>query len=142
MPYKIAVASSDGTNVDLHFGAADSFLIYDVSDEGTFSLAEKRDYNPADEAEASCTEKAAGCADKGCAGSGGGCSHGTELSEKVLLIADCRCVVCEKIGFHVTKQLEKKAVAAFDVDCTVQEALEKITKYFHSVDNHVSLARR
>ena len=42
----------------------------------------------------------------------------------------------------MTKQLEKKAISSFDVDCPVQEALEKITKYFHSVDNHVSLARR
>ena len=30
MSYKIAVATSDGLNVDLHFGSAPSFDIYDV----------------------------------------------------------------------------------------------------------------
>ena len=42
MSYKIAVATSDGLNVDLHFGSAPSFEIYEV--EGLdFQKVEKRD---------------------------------------------------------------------------------------------------
>ena len=144
MSYKIALASSDGVNVDEHFGAASSFLIYEVSDEGAFSLLERRAYDGGDEAASSegCEPAPGGCGTGGCGGQGNGCGQGAAVSAKVRLIEDCRSVVAAKIGFNVTKQLEKKAISGFDVDCTVQEALEKITKYFHSVDNHVSLARR
>ena len=139
MAYKIAVASSDGVNVDLHFGAAESFLIFAVSDNGTFELEEKREYKEVSEAQAAdCAEKA-GCK-SGCGnGNGNGCGGG---SAKVELIGDVRAVVAAKIGFNVTKQLERKAIASFDVECSVQEALEKITKYFFSVDNHISLVNR
>ncbi|MBQ1833285.1 MAG: hypothetical protein II114_05890 [Treponema sp.] len=138
MSYKIAVATSDGENVDLHFGAADAFSIYEVSDEGKISFLEKRSASD----QISGAEKKGSCGQNVGCGSGSSCGCGGEVSEKVLLLDDCRCVVCEKIGFNVTKQLEKKAVASFDVDCPVQVALEKISNYFHSVDNHISLARR
>jgi predicted Fe-Mo cluster-binding NifX family protein len=144
MAYKIAVASSDGVNVDVHFGAAESFLIFAVSDDGNFTLEEKREYieeSSADDGiKGSCTEKSgckAGCGN----GNGGGCGAGGG-SAKISLIDDVRAVVAAKIGFNVVKQLERKAIASFDVETTVQEALEKITKYFYSVDNHVSLVKR
>lgn len=138
MAYKIAVASSDGVNVDLHFGAAESFLIFAVSDNGTFELEEKREYKEVPEVQtADCAEKA-GCK-SGCGNrNGNGCGGG---SAKVEVIGDVRAVVAAKIGFNVTKALEKKAIANFDVECPVQEALEKITKYFYSVDNHIRFGR-
>ena len=145
MSYKIALASSDGINIDLHFGSATSFLIYEVLDNKSFSLVETRlvqeDSEQSDEAKdsnqnTSCSQ-GAGC------GSGGGCgSNGAGISNKVKLILDCRCVVCSKIGFNVTKQLEKNAIASFDVTCPIEDALNKIVKYFYSIDNHISLARR
>ena len=134
MAYKIAVASSDEKNVNLHFGEAKEFLIFVVADDGTFSLAEKRIYSeevePAGE-NFNCNERMS-C---GCSGnSGAGCGAGS--SKKVELIADVRAVVALKIGFNIQRQLEKKAVSSFDVNCGIQEALEKITKYFFSMDNH------
>ena len=144
MAYKIAVASSDGVNVDVHFGAAESFLIFAVSDDGIFKLEEKRIYieesfEP-NGTNNSCPEKA-GCK-SGCGnGNGGGCGAGGG-SAKVSLIDDVRAVVAAKIGFNVVKQLERKAIASFDVETTVQEALEKITKYFYSVDNHISFVKK
>lgn len=149
MAYKIAVASSDGINVDLHFGAAAEFLIYQVNDEGGFELSEKRRIpEKADEnAEVQPTPSAGGqeCGPKGCQsgcgnGKGGGCGAGGP-SAKVEAISDVRAVVAAKIGFNVTKALEKKAIAGFDVECPVQEALEKITKYFYSVDKHIRFGR-
>ena len=137
MAYKIAIASSDGKNVDLHFGAAQSFLIYEVEDNGSFSEQEKRDVpETAESSNGSCGNGGAGCH-----GNGGGCGQGAGISPKVELIGDCRCVVAAKIGFNVVKQLERKAIASFDVETTVQEALEKITKYFYSVDNHKPFGR-
>lgn len=133
MDYKIAVASSDGTKVDLTFGAADSFLIYDVKD-GVYSLSEKRT--------AELPEKTAGTKEKqgcsgnhsGCGGNGGGCGDTDIHSARVELLSDCRSVVCLKIGFHVQKLLQKKAISAFDVDCSVEEALSKITAYYKRTD--------
>ena len=138
MAYKIAVVSGDGVNVDLHFGAAESIDIYEVQDDGNFYLLEKREMKvPAEGLAAADTA----CASGGCGnGNGGGCGNGGG-SAKVELISDVRAVVAAKIGFNVTKSLEKKAIASFDVECSVQEALEKITKYFYSVDNHVRFGK-
>ncbi len=138
MAYKIAVVSGDGVNVDLHFGAAESIDIYEVQDDGSFYLLEKREMKVPEEGFAAADTA---CASGGCGnGNGGGCGNGGG-SAKVSLISDVRAVVAAKIGFNVTKALEKKAIASFDVECSVQEALEKITKYFYSVDNHVRFGK-
>ncbi len=147
MSYKIAVATSDGVNVDLHFGAAEYIEIYEVQDDKSFSLLEKRNVTVNEESSAqpaSCDEKNAGCSSGGCGngnGSGNGCGGGSG-SAKVEAVADVRAVVAARIGFNVTKQLEKKAIASFDVECPVKEALEKISGYFYSIDNHLPFARK
>ena len=46
MGIKVAVTSSDGLNINLHFGQAKSFLIYELKDN-KFTLSEKREV-PAD----------------------------------------------------------------------------------------------
>ena len=61
---------------------------------------------------------------------------------KVALIEDCRAVVCKKVGFQAQKQFEKKAISVFDVECSVEEALEKITSYYYKIDNRQSLRSR
>ena len=42
---------------------------------------------------------------------------------------------------NLSSRLEKKAIAGFDVDCSVDEALAKIAAYFDKIDNHISLRR-
>lgn len=135
MSYKIAVGSSDGVNVNLKFGEVDKFLIYEVSDE--IKLAEERKYiatSDSSETEQACNSSCKGTSK--CGGNGGGCSGPSEVSSKVALIEDCRCVVCLKIGFQAQKQFEKKAISVFDVDCDIKTALEKITFYYKKIDNH------
>ncbi len=162
MSYLIAVATSDAKVVDLGFGAAKGFHIYEV--EGT-SYKEKEYREFAEEEISSdvqsgcggqtsecgdtsnCGRPSGGCGDGsqgGCGGSGdghGGCGGSDGALKKVELIADCRSLVCKKIGFQAQKQLEKKAIAGFDVECSVDEALTKIATYFDKIDNHVSLRR-
>lgn len=162
MSYLIAVATSDAKVVDLGFGAAKGFHIYEV--EGT-SYKEKEYREFAEEEISSdvqsgcggqtsecgdtsnCGRPSGGCGDGsqgGCGGSGdghGGCGGSEGALKKVELIADCRSLVCKKIGFQAQKQLEKKAIAGFDVECSVDEALAKIATYFDKIDNHVSLRR-
>lgn len=137
MSYKIAVASSDGIQVNESFGAAKRFLIYEIENE-SYYLQEKRE-NPI-ENQKSVEKEAAVPQEKPEEKTGCGCGHGGSCSgiesERVRKIADCRCIVCTKIGFQAQKQLERKAVTAFDVSCSVAEALDKITYYFNQMDKH------
>ncbi|WP_230399537.1 NifB/NifX family molybdenum-iron cluster-binding protein [Novisyntrophococcus fermenticellae] len=126
MSYKIAIASSDEKQIDETFGLAKRFLIYQVSGGHYVKLEErivKQDIHPSD-----CET-----------GSGGGCAGGAGTSARVELLTDCRCVVCKKAGFNIQKQLERKAIAVFDVNCSVEEALVKISHYFSRIDSHQSL---
>ena len=131
MPYKIAVATSDGVNIDRTFGSAEYFTIYEVNDKN-FTLAERIFHESQEVSSENCEN---GCG----SGCGNGCGNGGQHSEKVDLISDCRCVVCTKIGFPIRKQLEKLAISVFDVNCSVDESLQKITSYYSRIDNHKSL---
>lgn len=78
----------------------------------------------------------AGC----CGGHGGhgGCGCGTPDGSfvRIKVLSDCRSIVCKKIGPHAKKLLERKAIAAFDVDCSVEDALKKIIFYYNRMDRH------
>lgn len=141
MSYKIAVASSNQINIDLNFGGAFEFLIYEVKDSGEYNLLETRStLQQKDEikGELSCDTGCNSVCKSGCEGSSG-CGDSQSDSPKVLLISDCRCVICKKVGFNIQKQLEKKAITTFDVDGTIEEALHKITTYFSRIDHHQTL---
>lgn len=153
MLYKIAIGSSDGVNVDLSFGEVKKFLIYEVDKEITLveeRIAEENhkqskkantEINAVEKNTCNTEINAVEAGDKstcntGCGGHGNGCTGSSDVAQKVLLIEDCRCVVCKKIGFHAQKQFEKKAISVFDVECLVEEALEKITDYYGKIDHH------
>jgi hypothetical protein len=138
MSYKIAAATSDGVNIDESFGSAESFDIYEV-EQGVYHFLEKRNFVPEKSASDDCAKKTDCSAQSGGCGNGGGCTGASGNFPKVELIRDCRCVVCKKIGFNVQKQFEKLAITSFDVDCTVELALKKITTYLEKMDNHQSL---
>lgn len=131
MAYKIAVATSDGENINETFGSAEKFIIYEVTD-GFYEKSEERFYlEEFDAVKSGCNSSAKCGKSDGC---GSGCGGQGGSSAKVELIGDCRAIVCKKIGFHIQKQLERKAISAFDVDCTINEALKKITTYYSRVD--------
>lgn len=141
MAYKIAVASSDGVNIDLKFGEVCKFLIYKVN-EKKYELFETRAISQAAHEKAGaednkCEDKE--CGTNGCSGNGHGCTGPSDVIEKVELIADCRCVVCAKVGFQAQKQFERKAISVFDVECTISEALDRISHYYEKIDSHQSL---
>lgn len=138
MSYKIAVATSDGENINETFGSAKSFIIYEVTD-GVYRQTEERFFQSetAEILQDNCHLKGCGGSD----GCGAGCGGQSNASSKVELVSDCRAVVCRKIGFPIQKQLERKAISAFDVSCSIEEALSKITNYYSRIDSHESLRR-
>lgn len=127
MAYKIAVASSDGKNVDLHLGSSPFLKIYTA--EGLdFQFLEDRKVDVSSETEAGC--QGGGCS----GGNGGGCSGGGN-PQSVEIVADCRAVVAAKVGKNARRLLELKAISVFDIEIPVEEALTKITSYYHKLDN-------
>jgi hypothetical protein len=141
MSYKVAIASSDGKNIDVSFGEAENFIIYEV-EKNSFKKVEERKWDNSDiSAENATADCGTGCGSGAGCGSGTGCGNGSGGADipKLKIIDDCRCLVCKKIGFKVRKQLEKKAVSAFDIEYPVDEALERIAFYFDRIDNHKSL---
>ncbi len=142
MEYKIAVGSSDGFNIDLKFGEADRFLIYRVDENNCEFLETRAVSHIADEKaeDNNCDEKTYGR--EGCAGNGQGCKGAADVIDKVGMIADCRCVVCAKIGFQAQKQFERKAISVFDVECKIDDALKKIRYYYDKVDHHQSFRKQ
>ena len=131
--YRIAAVSSDGLRIDGSFGSAQEFLVFAVSEDGSFSLEERRSVRGADHPEPG---KAAGCASS-CGG--GGCGSGGH-DVKIQVIDDCRALLCVKVGFQARKALEKRGIVVFDLDIAIEEALKRITGYFYRVDHHQSLA--
>lgn len=145
MSYKIAVATSDGLHVDLHFGTAGAFTIIDVNEDGSYSFIEKRIIskdNEVQEKEDDCNKKS-GCA-SGCENKTGGCGNGhsnKEIDTKVDIISDCRCLLCKNIGPGASRQLEQKAITSFQIELSVEKAVAKIIDYYFKIDNHLSLKK-
>ena len=142
MSTKIAIATSDNLNIDLHFGQAKSFLIYELKDS-KFELTEKREL-PASENKPTSPEAPSpqdfggGCggAGFGCGsgggGSGGGCGGGASgpLAPAVELLLDCRSVVAAQIGQGMRRQFERNAISVFDIELPIEEALNKLAAYY------------
>jgi nitrogen fixation protein NifX len=141
MAYNIAVASTDGINVDKHFGGSDSFLIIKVNDDGTYENLGERLLN---ESESLTTNNiinndTASCQGASCGQSCGGGHSDPAIQKKIQAILDCRCVLCNKCGPGSEKQLGKNNISVFEVDLNLEESLKKIIKYYQRSDKHQSL---
>ncbi len=147
MGYKIAVATSDGLNIDLHFGAAQQFEIYSVEgldfhkiETRAVPVSQEQQFIYVRNVEAGCgngcgSGDGSGCnsgCNSGC-GSRNGCGGG-EKSDSVEMLSDCRSVVCKKIGRNILKQFERKAISVFDIELPIKEALSKIVSYYYKID--------
>lgn len=119
--YKIAVATSDGVNIDLHFGQTEIFTIYQVYRDGSYAQLEKRKVGETNQ-DTSCDTGKKSC---------GGCS-GHRKNERVAMIADCRCVLCARCGAGTETELGKRKITSFVIEKRTDEALEKIIQYYSS----------
>lgn len=134
MSYKIAVASSDGVYIDLPFGSADKFIIYEVDENREYLMVEIRKWEDT-EAGTETTKKNVACGG-GCSNVSAGTGCGGANIRKVSLIEDCRSIVCAEVGFKVRKQFAARAISVFDVEGKIQETLEKIIGYYDKIDHH------
>lgn len=103
---KVAIASTDGINIDEHFGRAKEFLIYDVDEQGAYQLLEHRENDP----HCSSDFKA----------------H-TRLQTSVLF-SDVSVVLVSKIGPGSIKALQEQGVVAFGITGSIDKALKSYAK--------------
>lgn len=98
---KVAFATSDGINVDEHFGRAGSFAIYDLSRTG-YRFAELRKFaDGIDQAVVGTREQ--------------GALHDEAVQDKVDRLADCKIVFMTEIGGPSAARLVKKGIMPMKV---------------------------
>jgi predicted Fe-Mo cluster-binding NifX family protein len=128
MAWRIAVTSADGVLINQHFGHARWFLIYDVEQDGTSTLAERREVVPWCNA-GNHAGHAAHAAHTGPAGPRGG-PDDTGDSGIAGDIGDCTAVLTARIGPPARKNLELAGISVFEEVSAIDEALKKLARYY------------
>jgi nitrogen fixation protein NifX len=111
---KVAFATTDGINVDEHFGRAGMFVVYDLIQDG-YKFIEARKFADGRDAEIEETK-------------GMGRIHDDRVQLKVDKLADCRIIYLTEIGGPSAARLVNKGIMPIKVKETVsiEEALHKL----------------
>lgn len=96
---KIAVASTDGKNIDLHFGDADQFFIFDIVGKEFLELRKKPELPLED--------------------------HSERWKASIGMLDDCKAILCRKIGKEPHIELRKKGIKCIVFDSKIDEALDE-----------------
>lgn len=113
MGYKIAVASSDGKIVDLHFRRANQFYIYEVEGE-SFKLGEIIKIT------LSGNETL---------------DHDGSILAVVNNLIGNRAVLIAQSGNGAQAILQRQGIDAFNIEDTIEKALDKLIKYYYKIDS-------
>lgn len=108
--FKVAVATSDGVNVDSHFGHVKEFTIFEVNEASGRGLAVETRY----------VERAA------CQGD---CGEVEVFGSIARQLSDVEFVVAAKIGIPAVMALEIENITAVDGALRVDEALKKVSAH-------------
>ncbi len=105
---KIAVASTDGKVVDLHFGDTKHFLIFKIEGgESKFHEIRKKTEMPLN-------------------------NHQERWVASIDLINDCKAVISSRIGKKPVLELRKLGIRPVQLDCEVKEAVDECCKHLLS----------
>ena len=109
--YRIAVATSDGENIDLHFGRADSFDIYDADREGRVTFRERRENTPP-------------------------CENGIHRDDRLLeaaeTIRDCDFVLAARAGPGAQAALAQLGVDVDEIPGNVMDAIDRVLLFLEA----------
>lgn len=97
---KIAVATSDGKNVDLHFGSAEIFLIFEI-EEDSVNFIEMR-------------EKPKVTIN----------NHSDRWSVSLKLLKDCDTLFCSRIGCEPKEELQKEGIEILESEKSLNDAFK------------------
>ncbi|WP_424354728.1 NifB/NifX family molybdenum-iron cluster-binding protein [Methanobacterium sp. MBAC-LM] len=109
MPLKVAIASSDGKSIDLHFGQAPDFLIFEIKENGDSKFIEARKNIPPSD-DPNLLE-----------------NHDNALAKSVDLISDCDVVLASQIGPSASKAILSCSVQSYSIrGLLIEKALKKL----------------
>ena len=106
--YKVAIASSDGESVNLHYGKAEKFYIYTIDDEEGYDLLEERQVQPV-------------CMD--------GAHEISKMEKSVLNFTDCRYVIVSRLGTAASAALSAAGIIAMELPGSIDDAILRVWKY-------------
>lgn len=104
---KIAVASSDGVSVNMHFGKANKFYIYEETRD-SFVLSEERKF------------------DSACNGGGHDPSRIKANMEK---LSDCSYLLVSKIGAGANQTAESFGIHTYEIPGPIDESIRKLINF-------------
>ena len=120
--YKVAVATNDGVNVNVHFGHAAAFDIYEVDEaSGKYEKVEVR-LKP-EHCDGSCGDGTCGQREV---------QH-SSMYAAAKNLADLDYVLCEQLGPQAIQSLARFNVRAFDIALPIGEAIAKINIYRNKI---------
>lgn len=97
---RIAIASSDGKNVDLHFGYASHFLIFEVEENKVnFMELREKENKPLQE-------------------------HSDRWIQSLNMIKDCKAILCSRIGNEPASKLGEMGITPVQFTGTIPEAIK------------------
>ncbi len=111
---KIAFATTDGINVDEHFGRAGMFAVYELTDQD-YRFVELRKFAEGRDAEIEVTK-------------GMGQIHDDREEGKVSKLGDCKIVYLTEIGGPSAARLVKRGIMPIKVKeiVSIEESLQKL----------------
>ena len=104
--WRVAAASSNGLDINRHFGQASSFFVFDLKPDGGYELVEERGFNQF-------------CSD---------CGH-ENLAERIGIFADCAALLAAKIGPAVREELAAAGLLVFEQEGPIDKNLRRLAKY-------------
>lgn len=110
---KVAVASSDGINIDVHFGQAQHFFLYEVEDDGSYIQVGEREIDGAPSVDARE-------------------HHDTGATARAL--ADLDAVLANRIGPGGVATLKGHGVKGFAIGGAIDKALSAYGKRHKLLD--------
>jgi nitrogen fixation protein NifX len=105
MSVRVAVASNDGKFINQHFGHAETFIIFDLNDNGKFEFLEKRENIP------TCN---------------GGEHSQNSMDTTLDLLKDTDIVLVSQIGPGASQCLISNGIQPYMMPMYIDEALEKL----------------
>jgi len=111
---KVAFATTDGINVDEHFGRAGMFAIYELTEDG-YRFVEIRQFSEGRDSEIEKTK-------------GMGEIHEDRVQRKVDRLSDCKIIYLAEIGGPSAARLARKGIMPLKVKevVTIEESLKKL----------------
>jgi predicted Fe-Mo cluster-binding NifX family protein len=120
--YNIALTSSDGEHIDLHFGHTSHFYILQVDDtDGSWELLEERELQDEGPMDPAAGTSSCGL---GCGG------HNAQRLQRVInILGDCRYLLTARIGPKPQSVLKRAGIVALEAPAHAGLAVSKVHVY-------------